>query len=128
MVWTQEAVEWNGNYRPEEDGVVGKTKSGADQDQLRGQEVEGGTEGEEKRKTKLINAVLVGITLCLVVCVLGAGWRILALECAVDEFYPRLILVLLGPVQVFFTLVRSLYHIYPYLYSITLPLILCNQY
>ncbi|KAL9131682.1 MAG: hypothetical protein Q9217_000423 [Psora testacea] len=38
----------------------------------------------QKRKTKLINSVLVAATLCLIFTVLGAGWRELAIECAVD--------------------------------------------
>ena len=58
----------------------------------------------QKRKTKLINSILVALTLCLIVVTLGAGWRALAIECAVDKNYARLALILLTPVQVFFTL------------------------
>ncbi|KAK5115023.1 hypothetical protein LTR62_001720 [Meristemomyces frigidus] len=58
----------------------------------------------EARPTHLMNTVLVAITLCLIIVMLGSGWRQLAVEVAVDKSYLRLAFVLLMPVQVFFTL------------------------
>jgi hypothetical protein len=60
----------------------------------------------EKRATNLMNTILVGVTLIIVVTMLGAAWRALAIEVMVDKGFLRLAFVLLTPVQVFFTLVR----------------------
>lgn len=60
----------------------------------------------EHRATHLLNTILVSITLILIVTVLGAGFRALAVEIAVDKNYLRLAFVALTPVQIFFTLVR----------------------
>lgn len=60
----------------------------------------------EFRSTNLLNTILVSITLILIVTVLGAGFRALAVEIAVDKNYLRLAFLLLTPVQIFFTLVR----------------------
>ena len=57
------------------------------------------------RPTHLLNTVLVACTLVLIVTVLGAGFRELAIEVAVDKSYLRLAFVALTPVQIFFTLV-----------------------
>lgn len=59
----------------------------------------------QSRPTHLLNTILVAITLVLIVTVLGAGFRELAIEIAVDKSYLRLAFVALTPVQVFFTLV-----------------------
>ena len=59
----------------------------------------------QNRPTHLLNTILVAITLVLIVTVLGAGFRELAIEVAVDSSYLRLAFVALTPVQVFFTLV-----------------------
>ncbi|PNP48949.1 hypothetical protein TGAM01_v204868 [Trichoderma gamsii] len=58
----------------------------------------------EKRPIHLQNTVLVSLTLALVTVSLGAAWRQLAIEVSVDSTYIRLALVVLAPVQVFFTL------------------------
>ncbi|MCJ1267119.1 hypothetical protein MMC22_007004 [Lobaria immixta] len=58
----------------------------------------------EHRATHLLNTILVSITLILIVTVLGAGFRALAVEIAVDKSYLRLAFVALTPVQIFFTL------------------------
>lgn len=58
----------------------------------------------ESRPINLQNTILVCFTLFIVVAFLGAGWRKLVIEVAVDHNYTRLALVLLTPVQVFFTL------------------------
>ena len=58
-----------------------------------------------KRKINLINAILVGMTLCFIAILFGAGWRALATECAIDGHYLRLALILLAPVHLFFSLV-----------------------
>lgn len=57
------------------------------------------------RPTHLLNTILVAFTLVLIVTVLGAGFRELAIEVAVDKSYLRLAFVALTPVQIFFTLV-----------------------
>ena len=59
----------------------------------------------QHRPTHLLNTILVGFTLVLIVVVLGAGFRELAIEIDVDSGYTRLAFVALTPVQVFFTLV-----------------------
>lgn len=63
----------------------------------------------EKRPTHMMNTVLVTCTLCIIIVMLGAGFRQLAIEVMVDHSYLRLAFILLTPIQVFFTLVsRSL--------------------
>src|SRR5271167_2809990 len=57
-----------------------------------------------ERPLHIENAVLVGFTLILVVTTLGAGARQLAIAVAVDGSYLRLALLLLTPIQIFFTL------------------------
>ena len=61
-----------------------------------------------KRPTNIQNSVLVGITLVIVVTMLGAGFRQIAIEIAVDKGYIRCAFLLLIPIQIFFTLVSSL--------------------
>ena len=60
----------------------------------------------QERPTHLMNTVLVGLTLALITTVLGAGFRQIAIEVAVDHNMIRLAFVALTPIQVFFTLVR----------------------
>ncbi|KAI9657583.1 MAG: hypothetical protein M1829_006891 [Trizodia sp. TS-e1964] len=57
-----------------------------------------------KRTTMLMNTILVAFTLAIVVASLGAGYRQIAIETAVDHNYIRIAFVALSPVQVFFTL------------------------
>ena len=64
----------------------------------------------QNRPTHLLNTILVGFTLVLIVTVLGAGFRELAIEVDVDSNYTRLAFVALTPVQVFFTLVSLFWH------------------
>lgn len=59
----------------------------------------------EKRATHLLNTILVACTLVLIVTVLGAGFREIAIEVAVDHNMIRLAFLALTPVQIFFTLV-----------------------
>jgi hypothetical protein len=58
----------------------------------------------EKRGLHLQNTVLVALTLILIMTTLGAGFRQIAIEVAVDNSYIRLALLALTPVQIFFTL------------------------
>ncbi|KAI9697389.1 MAG: hypothetical protein M1836_004667 [Candelina mexicana] len=58
----------------------------------------------ERRPLHLQNTILVAFTLALIVTVLGAGFRELGIEIAVDHGYIRMAFLLLTPVQVFFTL------------------------
>ena len=60
---------------------------------------------QEKRATHLINTILVFFTLIIVVVMLGAGLRSVAIEIAVDGNFIRLAFLALIPVQIFFTLV-----------------------
>ena len=62
----------------------------------------------EKRPTHLLNTILVGFTLILIITVLGAGFREIAIEIAVDHDFTRLAFLALTPVQIFFTLVSFL--------------------
>ena len=59
----------------------------------------------QARPTHLMNTILVALTLTLIVTVLGAGFREIAIEVAVDKNWTRLAFVALTPIQVFFTLV-----------------------
>ncbi len=61
----------------------------------------------QHRPTHLMNTVLVALTLILVVTVLGAGYRELAIGIASDKGWIRLAFMALTPIQVFFTLVSS---------------------
>jgi hypothetical protein len=60
-----------------------------------------------KRPTNIQNSVLVGITLVIVVSMLGAGWREIAIAIEIDHGYIRFAFLLLAPIQIFFTLVSS---------------------
>ena len=62
----------------------------------------------EKRATHLQNTVLVSLTLIIIAIMLGAGFREVAVEVAVDHNMLRLAFLALTPVQVFFTLVNHL--------------------
>jgi hypothetical protein len=59
----------------------------------------------ERRPTMLWNTILVTFTILLVFCMLGAGYRQIAIETAVDGNYIRMAFIALTPIQVFFTLV-----------------------
>ena len=97
LVWQagNEAESVN-DFAKEKSGVI-VTEAEVDEEsgQLRPQE----------RATHLINTVLVGFTLVVVIVMLGAGMRSVAIEVMVDQNYLRLAFVLLTPVQIFFTLV-----------------------
>ncbi|TKX22066.1 hypothetical protein C1H76_5699 [Elsinoe australis] len=58
----------------------------------------------QERATHLQNSVLVGFTLLLITIMVGAGFRQVAIEVAVDKGYLRVAYLLLTPVQIFFTL------------------------
>jgi len=60
------------------------------------------------RATHLLNTILVSITVFLIIVVLAAGFRELAIEVSVDSGFIRLAFILLTPVQVFFTLVSDM--------------------
>lgn len=88
------------------------TNAQAEGDKLTGITVEevvdeesGETGYRERRPTVLMNTMLVGLTLVLIFGMLGAGYRQIAIETAVDGNYIRLAFIALTPVQVFFTLV-----------------------
>jgi hypothetical protein len=60
----------------------------------------------ENRPTNLIHAGLVSFTLVIILALLGAAFRVIALQIMVDNSYLRTCFLLMIPVQVFFTLVR----------------------
>ncbi|QDS70380.1 hypothetical protein FKW77_009162 [Venturia effusa] len=57
-----------------------------------------------KRPTNIMNSNLVGVTLAIIVVLMGLGCRSLAAEIKVDMDYTRLAFLALTPVQIFFTL------------------------
>lgn len=69
---------------------------------------ESGEEVHAERKTHMLNAILVALTLFLIAVMLGAGFRQIAIEISVDHNWIRLAFLALTPVQIFFTLVRFL--------------------
>lgn len=69
--------------------------------------LEAGTGGQEKRPVMFVSSIIVACTICLAVTCMGFGWRRLAMECKVDKNFFRFALVLLAPVQLFFSMVRA---------------------
>lgn len=67
--------------------------------------LEAGTAGQEKRPVRIVSSIIVALTVCLAVTCMGFGWRRLAMECKVDRNFARLALVLLAPIQLFFSMV-----------------------
>ena len=59
----------------------------------------------DRRPTMLLNTILVSLTLLLICVVLGASFRSIAAEVAVDRDYLRMAFAALTPIQIFFTLV-----------------------
>ena len=70
---------------------------------------ESGQARPQERPTHLLNTILVGLTLIVVITMLGAGMRSVMTEVLTDGNYLRLAFILLTPIQIFFTLV-SLEH------------------
>ena len=70
------------------------------------QDPESGEIPLQQRPTRFLNSIYVAITLILIIVVLAAGAREIAVETAVDGSYLRCAFLLLTPIQVFFTLVR----------------------
>jgi hypothetical protein len=62
----------------------------------------------ERRPTMLMNTMLVACTLLLIFAMLGAGYRQVAIQIAVDKNWYRLAFIALSPVQIFFTLVSGI--------------------
>lgn len=91
----------------EPDEMEGGSKNGPNVSTVEIDE-ESGQVKPQHRPTHLLNTVLVAFTLILIVTVLGAGFRELAIEVAVDKSYLRLAFVALTPVQIFFTLVSTI--------------------
>ncbi|KAF2017222.1 putative glycosyltransferase family 2 protein [Aaosphaeria arxii CBS 175.79] len=65
---------------------------------------ESGELNSKERPIHIMNSVLVACTLCLIIIMLGAGSRQIAIQTMVDKGYLRLALLALVPIQVFFTL------------------------
>ena len=60
---------------------------------------------EPRRKIVLIQATLSGLTLCLLIAAIGAGFRQIAIETAIDHSYIRLAFVIAVPFQMWLGLV-----------------------
>lgn len=90
----------------EAEEVEGQIKKAATVNEIEIDE-ESGEVIPEKRATHLLNTILVAITLVIIIVMLGAGFRELAVEVAVDHNMLRLAFFALTPVQIFFTLVSQ---------------------
>ncbi|KAL9102857.1 MAG: hypothetical protein Q9163_002038 [Psora crenata] len=95
MIWSQAMNLGEKNQGKSED--MGDSDSDGDVQKAN-------VQSTQKRRTQLINSTLAAMTLCLIVIFIGAGIRELAIECAVDYKYGRLGLLLIIPLQIFFTL------------------------
>lgn len=114
VVWDDEALNLIARAKAIESELMELVWNTADHDDNEKRQVPGiGTyevdeeSGEvipEARPIHLQNTVLVALTLALIVTVLGAGVRQLAIEVAVDQSYLRLVFLVLTPIQIFFTL------------------------
>jgi hypothetical protein len=82
----------------------------------------------ERRPTMLWNTILVSFTLILVLCMLGAGYRQIAIESAIDGNYLRMAFIALTPIQVFFTLVSIRRSCSKAGQELTLAVVLCAGY
>ncbi|KAF2873256.1 glycosyl transferase family group 2-domain-containing protein [Massariosphaeria phaeospora] len=67
-------------------------------------DVESGDIKSDYRPVHLTNSVLVAFALCIIVIMLGAGVRQIAIGIMVDKQYARLAFLALVPIQIFFTL------------------------
>ena len=116
IVWDDEAMNIMARAKAIEDELmelVWKTgEPEEEQEERKGPAVveceideESGEVKPEKRPTHIQNSVLVGFTLLIITVMLGAGFRAIAIEIAVDHGYTRLAFLALTPVQIFFTLV-----------------------
>ncbi|KXJ93691.1 glycosyl transferase family group 2-domain-containing protein [Microdochium bolleyi] len=85
----------------EENETAEKSKAAVTEAEI---DEESGQVKPETRPVHLINTYFISIVLCINVVTLGAAWRQLAIEVMVDHSYYRLLLILLGPIQIFFTL------------------------
>ncbi|PQE05755.1 glycosyltransferase family 2 protein [Rutstroemia sp. NJR-2017a BVV2] len=88
-----------------EEEIVDEKKNAV---QVGSEEVDGKKDLESaeppRRKTILINPIMVGLTLALLFSALGLGWRNLGLEVAADGNYVRLLLLIVTPCQIFVSL------------------------
>ena len=62
---------------------------------------------EASRKLKLNSSILVALTLLIMVAAIGAGWREVAIEIAVDGSLVRLAFIAVVPFQMWLALVRK---------------------
>lgn len=115
IVWDDEAMNIMARAKAIEDELmelVWKTgEPEEEQEERKGPAVveceideESGEIKPEKRPTHIQNSVLVGFTMLIITIMLGAGFRSIAIEIAVDRGYARLAFLALTPVQIFFTL------------------------
>lgn len=85
----------------EADSVAEKKKHTVTQAEI---DEESGQVKPETRPVHMLNTYFVTIVLCMITVTLGAAWRQLAIAVMVDQNYYRLLLLIMGPIQVFFTL------------------------
>lgn len=94
---------------PEEEAAREDKQLGIEVDEIIDEESGEVSGYRERRPTNLLNTILVAFTLTLVITTLGAGYRQIAIEVAVDGNMLRLAFVALTPIQIFFTLVSYLF-------------------
>jgi len=88
---------------PKDEEEVAEKKKGAQVAECEIDE-ESGQAKPETRPVNIMNSVLVGFTLLIITVMLGAGFREIAQEIAVDKGYARIAFLVLVPIQIFFTL------------------------
>jgi hypothetical protein len=93
---------------------AGETEQAEDSEKTKGPDVveleideETGEYKPENRPTNLVNACLVCGTMIIIMIMLGSAFRVIALQVMIDHSWIRMCFLLMIPVQVFFTLVRS---------------------
>ncbi|KAF2719454.1 hypothetical protein K431DRAFT_112096 [Polychaeton citri CBS 116435] len=98
LIWS---VNEKGEEEPSEESAAEKKVPRVTEVRI---DEETGEELPEQRPIHLQNSVLVSITLALVIIMLGAGFRQIAIEVYVTQSYLRIAFLLLTPIQIFFTL------------------------
>lgn len=102
MIWVNKEEQADEDEKEDPKALAGEGVEAVDPGTL-----EPGTAGQEERPVMFVSSITVALTVCLAVTCMGFGWRRLAMECKVDKSFLRLALLLLAPVQLFFSMVRE---------------------
>lgn len=102
MIWSHGEGKVEENEKEDLKALAGEETGYAEPGEL-----EAGTAGQEERPVMFVSSIIVACTVCLAVVCMGFGWRRMAMECKVDRNFLRLALVLLAPMQLFFSMVRE---------------------